>query len=373
MLKTAAKRYVTNQLLLADIQLNGERPWDIQIHDERFFPRLIYQGSLGLGESYMEGWIDAARLDECIRRILQSNLARSYNPQWRNVFYTLGSRLLNKQSERRALMVGKQHYDLSNELFEYMLDKRMVYSCGYWKNAQTLDEAQEAKLDLICRKLELKPGMKILDIGCGWGGLAKYAAEKYDVKVVGITISQNQLELASQRCKGLPVELRFQDYRDVQEKFDRIVSVGQMEHVGYKNFYDYFKMVSQCLTDDGLFLLHTIGNNISSYRCDPWFDKYIFPNGMLPSASQLTSASEGLLVMEDWHSFGPDYDKTLMAWVHNFDKHWPSLKDNYDEKFYRMWRYYLLVCAGAFRARAIQLWQVVYSKKGIRGGYDSIR
>lgn len=373
MYKTALRNYVEKKLSTVDIQINGKRPWDIQVKDDRFFGRVVSQGSLGMGESYMDGWVDAEQLDESIARLMNSQIRKSYNKVLHNFLSTASALILNKQSRQRALQVGKQHYDLSNHLFQCMLDKRMTYSCGYWKNAKNIDEAQEAKLELICQKIQLKPGMKVLDIGCGWGSFAKYAAEKYQVKVVGITISQQQLELAQQLCQGLPIELRFQDYRDIKERFDRVVSVGQMEHVGYKNYLTYMKIVHNALEDDGLFLLHTIGSNTSNYGGDPWIEKYIFPNGMLPSIAQLAKASENLFVMEDWHNFSADYDKTLMAWLKNFENHWEELKANYDQTFYRMWKYYLLACAGGFRARYLQLWQVVFSKNGVPGGYQSIR
>jgi cyclopropane-fatty-acyl-phospholipid synthase len=372
MFKTAIKKYIKNKLSNADIHIDGNRPWDIQVYDPRFFNKVLTQGSLGLGESYMDGWIDSKQLDESICRIL-SNKVEYSNSSCTMFLKTLGTLLLNKQSKARALIVGKKHYDLSNRLFQCMLDKRMTYSCAYWKNANNLDEAQEAKLDLVCRKIYLKPGMKVLDIGCGWGSFAKYAAEKYGAQVVGITISQQQLDLAKEMCKGLPIELRFQDYRDINETFDRVVSIGQMEHVGYKNYRNYMEIVHRSLKNDGLFLLHTIGNNEPIYVTDPWMDKYIFPNGLIPAISQLSKASENLFVMEDWHNFGADYDKTLMAWFHNFNNHWDELKSHYDERFYRMWKYYLLACAGAFRARDIQLWQAVYAKSGVPGGYVSVR
>lgn len=375
MYRQALKSYVKNRLSHADVAVEGNRSWDLQVKDDRFFQQVCTHGSLGLGESYMNGWFDSPQLDESISRIVQAHLADSPNPTWRVVMATLGARLLNRQSKRRALEVGRRHYDLSNDLFKCMLDKRMTYSCAYWKDAKNLDEAQEAKLDLVCRKMYLKPGMKVLDIGCGWGSFSKFAAEKYGVHVTGITISREQLVLAKELCKGLPVELRFQDYRDVNEVFDRVVSIGQMEHVGTKNYKNYMRIVHRSLKDDGMFLLHTIGNNQSTNRTDPWINKYIFPNGVIPSGAQLARAAEGQFVMEDWHNFGPDYDKTLLAWHHNFEKHWDELKrnKNYDDRFYRMWKYYLLSCAGAFRARSLQLWQIVYSKKGVPGGYQSVR
>lgn len=372
MIKKNLKNFITNKLAQADIKINGSRPWDLQVLDEQFYEQVALRGSLGLGESYMLGWIDIPSVDEFICRLLQAQLTNTYSHKWISGFQAFQAFLFNKQSKQRAKIVGKRHYDIGNDLFQYMLDKRMTYSCGYWKNARNLDEAQEAKIDLACQKLGLKPGMKVLDIGCGWGSFAKYAAEKYDVQVVGITISQEQLDLAKELCRGLPVELRFQDYRDVNETFDRIVSIGQMEHVGYKNYHAYMKMAYRSLKPDGLFLLHTIGSNKSYKSGDPWIDKYIFPNGMLPSIAQLGQASEDFFVMEDWHNFGTDYDKTLQAWHHNFIHHWDKLKNQYDERFYRMWSYYLLSCAGSFRSRSIQLWQIVLSK-GLPGGYVSIR
>jgi len=278
------------------------------------------------------------------------------------------------QSRRRAFIIGEKHYDLGNDLFQRMLDKRMNYSCAYWKDANSLDEAQENKLDLICKKIYLEPGMRVLDIGCGWGAFGKYAAEKYGAKVVGITVSKEQVSLGKEMCKGLPVEFRLQDYREVNEQFDRIVSVGMIEHVGYKNFRQYFKIAKNNLSNDGLFLLHTIGEVRSYKSSDAWTHKYIFPNGMLPSITQISKAIEGLFVMEDWHNIGNDYDKTLLAWYNNFIAGWDYLKSKYSERFFRMWKYFLLSSAGAFRARnKNQDWQIVLSPSGVLGGYHSER
>jgi len=285
----------------------------------------------------------------------------------------LKAKLINEQTKERSLIVGEQHYDLGNDLYELMLDNYMIYSCGYWKNATNLNEAQEAKLDLICRKLRLKPGMTVLDIGCGWGGFAKYAAEHYDVKVTGVTISKEQAKYAQEFCKGLPVTILVKDYRDVKEAFDRVVSIGMFEHVGYKNYREFMEVSNHCLKDNGLSLLHTIGSNTTVTSGDPWILKYIFPNSMLPSICQIANAFEGLFIMEDWHNFGADYDKTLMAWHERFTKNWDKVKEKYGERFYRMWNYYLLSCAALFRARQAQLWQIVLSKKGVPGGYKSIR
>jgi len=368
-LKKTAQRILN----IADIKINGNNSWDIQVHDDRFYQRALAEGSLGLGESYMDSWWDCKRLDEFFYKILRADLDNKVKIKG-ILWNVLKSKVINMQSKSRAFEIGEKHYDTGNELFQYMLDKRMVYTCACWKNAKNLDDAQEAKLELTCKKVGLKPGMKVLDIGCGWGSFAKYAAEKYKAEVTGITVSKEQAELARKLCKGLPVKIKLQDYRDVNEKFDAIVSLGMFEHVGPKNYRTYMKKVHNCLKDNGLFLLHTIGKNISEGGViDPWVDKYIFPGAILPSPEQITNASEGLFVLEDWHSFGEDYDKTLIKWHNNFENNWNKLKGNYDEKFKRMWNYYLLSCAGSFRARKNQVWQIVFSKNGVEGGYKSIR
>ena len=241
----------------------------------------------------------------------------------------------------------------------------MIYSCGYWKKAKTLDEAQEAKLDLIFHKLRLEQGMRVLDVGCGWGGAARYAAERYGVEVVGITLSEEQLKRGRRYCAGWPVELLLEDYRRHRGLYDRVFSVGMLEHVGWRNYRVFMRCVRRCLKEDGLFLLHTIGGNRSVRDTDPWIGRYIFPDSMLPSLAQLSAAAEGIFVLEDLHGFGPDYDDTLRAWHQNFESAWEGLKDGYDECFRRMWRYYLLSCVGAFRARRNQVWQMLYSTKGL--------
>ncbi|HXH03872.1 MAG TPA: cyclopropane fatty acyl phospholipid synthase [Candidatus Competibacteraceae bacterium] len=365
--------FIRGLLEEAGIAVNGHQPWDIQVHNPDFYARVLRHGSLGLGESYMDGWWDCERLDELFYRVLRHGLDRKTLRLGHYLGSLLASVLFNLQSKRRAYIVGERHYDLGNDLFQAMLDPTMSYSCGYWKAARDLVEAQRHKLALICAKLCLQPGQRLLDIGCGWGGLAEYAARHHGVEVVGITISREQQALARERCAGLPVQIRLQDYRELDERFDRIVSVGMFEHVGYKNYRTYMKVVRRCLKDDGLMLLHTIGSNESQRSVDPWIGKYIFPNGMLPSIAQLGRAWEELLVMEDWHNFGADYDKTLMAWYTNFCAAWPNLRARYDERFFRMFRYYLLSCAGAFRARNIQLWQIVLSPRGVSGGYQAPR
>lgn len=359
-------------LARADIALNGNRPWDMQVHHEDTYHRVLRSGSLGLGESYMDGWWDCERIDELMHRILRAKLDQQVRPPGL-LLAALKARVMNRQSVPRAWQVGQEHYDLGNDLFQAMLDPYMAYSCGYWANSHNLAQAQEAKLELICQKLQLQPGMRLLDIGCGWGSLMRYAAQHHGVSCVGLTVSREQAIWGQAQTAHLPIRFELTDYRLFNpqglEKFDRVASVGMFEHVGPKNYPAYFQTVQRSLHEQGLFLLHTIGQNTPALSLDPWIERYIFPNGALPAVSELSQHCESLFVVEDLHNFGTDYDHTLMAWLERFDAAWPALKSRYSERFQRMWRYYLMACAGAFRARDMQLWQWVLSPKTKTGGY----
>jgi cyclopropane-fatty-acyl-phospholipid synthase len=369
----AETRGVIHQMLeRADIRIGGDRPWDIRIRDRRVFGRILAQGSLGLGESYMEGWWDCDAIDVFFARILKARKGFRPHLNFDIVMSALKAKFTNLQTPVLSKGKGKLHYEIGNDLYAAMLDKRMVYTCGYWKDAAHLDGAQEAKLELTCRKLKLEPGMRVLDIGCGWGGFARFAAERYGAKVTGITVSENQVELGRELCRGLPVEILLRDYREMDERFDRVVSLGMFEHVGYKNYREYMRVAARCLGDDGILLLHTVGDNRTEFEFDAWMDKYIFPNALIPSIAQIGAAIENIFVMEDWHNLSTDYDRTLMAWHGNFENHWPELSQKYGEPFRRMWRYYLLQCAGGFRVRKNNLWQIVLAKNPA-GQYHSIR
>lgn len=360
----------------ADIRIDGNRPWDIQLHDASAIDQVFAYGSLGLGEAYMRGAWDSKALDDTICRLLKSR-ADSAIPAMRMLWFSLQARLLNRQNKDRAWQVGRMHYDLGNDFYRQVLGPTMAYTCGYWAQAENLDDAQLAKMDLICRKLNLQPGQRILDIGCGWGSFMKYAAEHYGVTCVGVTISREQVALGKTLCAGLPVSFQLQDYRDIDGTFDHVVSIGMFEHVGRRNYRTFMEVVKRNLQPGGLFLLHTIGKLRGESTPDPWLDKYIFPNGELPTMAWIEAASEGWFVTEDVHNFGADYDKTLMAWYRNFTQAWPELQargvcTGMDDRFYRMWKYYLLSCAGTFRARMTQLWQFVFSQNGVPGGYRRV-
>ena len=368
---SAAQNKIEEIFTLADVRINGDRPWDMQVHDDRVYSRILAKGTLGLGEAYMDSWWDCEHVDQFITKVIMANLRKHIGP-YSLILPTLKAKIINLQSIARAFQVGEAHYDLGNDLFERMLDKRMAYSCGYWKNAFNLDAAQEAKLDLVCRKIDLKLGQKVLDIGCGWGSFAGFAAEHYGAEVFGVTVSNEQGKWMEERYAHLPVKALVQDYRELEGQYDHIVSIGMFEHVGRKNYRGFMQVVKRCLKPGGLFLLHTIGRPVIRTAAEPWITKYIFPNAQLPSMAEISRAIEKCFVMEDMHNFGADYDKTLMAWHENFERTWPEIADKYDERFYRMWRYYLLTNAASFRARRTHLWQLVFSGAGVAGGYERV-
>ncbi len=368
-----AKQIIQKILTEADIVINGGRPWDIQVHNEKLYSRIMAQGTLGAGESYMDGWWDVEALDVFFTNLLRIDIESKLRKNPVLILSILKGLIFNLQ-RMKVFQIAEEHYDIGNDLYTKMLDSRLTYSCGYWKDAKTNEEAQKAKLDLVCRKLNLKMGDKVLDIGSGWGSFINYAAENYGVECVGITVSKEQARYANAHKDNLPVETRLQDYMDINEKFDHIVSIGMFEHVGRKNYRRFMKKVHSLLKEDGLFLLHT---QVASFRVrssgDPWVSKYIFPNSELPALDRILKASDNLFYTEDMHNFGLDYVKTLLEWERNFVDSWETLKESYDDRFYRMWRYYLLSFVGTFRARRNCLWQSVFSKNGVRGGYQAVR
>jgi cyclopropane-fatty-acyl-phospholipid synthase len=364
--RSEAESIVRELFALAGIEIGGNAPGDIRVRDPRFYERLLRDASVGLGESYMEDWWETDALDVMIDKVCRANLKQKVKGSWRLRALTVKAVMLNLQAKARAGASIEAHYDIGNDLYTRMLDERMVYTCAYWKDAKTLTEAQEAKLDLVCRKVGLRPGMRVLDLGCGWGGFASWAAEKYGCTVLGVTLSKDQVSLGNQLWKHLPVELRLCDYRDVTGKFDRVVSIGMMEHVGPKNHRQMMEVINRCLVDDGVALVHTIANNRSLRHGTPFIEKYIFPNAVAPSLAQIGRAMEGLFVPEDLHNIGEHYDPTLMAWWDKFDRAYPELAARYDRKFYQMWKFYLLAAAGASRSRDGQLYQIVLTKTGTK-------
>ena len=413
-----ARQWVKELLAHADIRLDGDRPFDIRVHDERLFDRVTAAGTLGAGEAYMEGWWDCEALDRMFARAISAGLENKVSHNLTTLALALRHTLFNMQSRRRAPMVARRHYDFGNQLFEAMLGPNMNYSCAWWSGLEDvkkrkadgqgarngnpaqgsgvapdtlpacypqqpgarLDEAQNAKMELICEKLQLQPGMTVLDIGCGWGSLARYMAREYGCHVTGISISRNQIEWAKQRegagdgsVSPGRITWVLGDYRELRGEFDRIVSVGMFEHVGRKNYRRYFRTARALLKPHGLFLLHTIGSISQRAGCDPWISRYIFPNGQLPTLDAIVQACHGLFVLEDCHNMGADYDPTLMAWHERFEAGLRAGAFDLTEAEARMFRYYLLSCAAAFRCRDIELWQIILSPGGVAGGYEAVR
>jgi cyclopropane-fatty-acyl-phospholipid synthase len=358
-----AQDVMTNLLACADIRINGSRAWDIQVHDRRFFSRVLASGTLGFGESYMDGWWDCDALDEMCCRAIRARLEKRFAFRLPNIWALFTALLANQQTRRRSRKVARVHYDLSNGFFEAMLDPNMQYSCALFAEGDDLASAQLRKLDWICKRLHLRPGLRLLDIGCGWGGLARHAARHYGCQVVGITISREQFVYAQRWCRGLDVEIQLRDYREITECFDRVVSVGMVEHVGYKNYRTYMRAAARSLGENGLFLCQGICGNASRFHADPWIKRYIFPNSVLPSLARLTRAAEAVFIVEDVKNIGPNYDPTLLAWEENFRRAWPIFADRYGERFRRMWQFYLLSCAGAFRARSLQVFSILLSNR----------
>ncbi|HEY8377495.1 MAG TPA: cyclopropane fatty acyl phospholipid synthase [Nannocystis sp.] len=356
-------RIVETLLADADVRLDGARPWDIRVHDDAFFAKVLLQGSLGLGESYMDGLWTCDDLEECIYRIIRGGLEHRV-PSLPDLVADVAARLANQQTRRRSLRVAERHYNLGNDLFAEFLGAYKNYSCGYFEGTSDLDVAQRQKMDLVCRKLDLRPGDRLLDVGGGWGELARWAAEKYGCHVTSINISDEQIRFARRHCAGLPVEIVRCDYRDVSGSFDKIAVIAMLTHVGARNYRRFMEIAHRCLKPDGIMLIETVGGNVSLTHCEPWTDRYIFPGGMIPSLAQLGRAIEGLFVLEDLHNFGLSYVHTLRAWNRNFQAAWPRLSARYDERTRRMFEYFFLAVAGAFRARDLQHWHLVLTRPG---------
>jgi len=370
----ALKRLVTTTLARGGIDLDGGEAWDIRVNNERFYRRAA-RGAVGLGEAYMDGDWDVESLDAFFDKVITSDLAGSAIAKVNRAFLVMKARFGNLQNRKRARAVAEEHYDLDHRMYALFLGPYNQYTCCFFRDTDDLAEAEVQKLEMICDKLEIKSSDKVLDIGCGWGGFAKYAAETRGCKVTGVTLSTEQANYARDFTTGLPVEIVVSDYRDLPtrlgRRFDKILICGMIEHVGYRNYRTLMKVVSGLLEDDGLFLLHTIGNSDETVIADPWIEKYIFRNSMIPSMKQLVDSFRKLFVVHDWENYGHYYSSTLMAWQRNFERNWAAIralksKHPFDERFRRMWNYYLMASKAAFDAESLLLWQIVMTKSGKR-------
>ncbi len=363
------------------VKLDGGRPWDIRVRNDRLYRRAL-RGSLGIGESYMAGDWDCEALDELFRRVLTSDAQQRPLIRAAGALKALQSRLMNLQTKRRSRAVAEEHYDIDHRMYAMFLGPWNQYTCCFFDGTTDLERAEVTKLEMLCDKLELKAGERLLDIGCGWGGFAKYAARTRGCEVTGISLSEEQIRYAIEFTKGLPVTIRKLDYRDLPESglppFDKISIVGMLEHVGYKNYPGIMAVVHQMLRPDGLFLLHTIGNCEKTTVVDPWIEKYIFRNSMAPAMSQLADAAEGKFVIEDWENYGHHYAPTLQAWYERFNANWDRIRAlptprPFDERFRRLWNYYLMSSKAAFEVEKLHLWQLVMTRRNSgRGVYGRV-
>jgi len=369
--KDKPRALIEEMFAKADVRIDGSRPFDIQVRDDRFYRRVLSNPSLGIGESYMDGWWECEDIVEMVARFIRANLHKPSAADLKFVAHFLWIQMSGLGKRSKAFEVGQAHYDLGNDLFEAMLDKRMIYSCAYWKDAVTLEQAQEHKLDLICRKISLKPGMKVLEIGCGWGGWAKFAAEKYRVEVVGLTVSKEQQAYAQKSCAGLPVEFRLQDYRDLPagERYDKLVSIEMLEAVGHRYLGEWCRVAARAVKPDGLMALQYITCADARYeelrRGVDFIQKHIFPGGLILSANRLNDllASAGGFVLHALEDMGQDYARTLRAWREEFNRRAAAVRQlGFDERFLRKWNYYLAYCEAAFALRNISVVQTVHTR-----------
>ena len=347
-----------------------------EVHHDHAFTRMLIGGSTGAGEAYMDGLWSSSDL----RAVLTGALANAGRVRL-DAAVSLPRRILDlwRHSRRRNTRSGsaqniQAHYDLGNEFFRLFLDESLAYSCAIWDGCDDLDEAQQAKFDLVCRKLDLGPGDRVLEIGCGWGGFAVHAARTTGCQIVAITVSREQYELASQRvaAEGLDDQVRivYSDYRDVEGTFDKVVSIEMFEAVGREYWDEFFATCARVLRPGGTMLLQTIGiqdrDADSGMRASGWISKYIFPGGVLPAVVEIRrSARRGgkALAVRAIDEIGPHYVRTLDEWRRRF---WQAERRvralGFDDRFIRMWDFYFAACAASFESRTIRDVQVLIER-----------
>lgn len=348
----------------------------LQVVDKSAWYDIITKQNLGIAESYMHGKVEID-LVPFFTTLLNGTAIGTRRKETSfvhvidalNAPMQLSARLFNQQTRERSTRVTKQHYDAGNDLYEVMLGPSMSYTCAYWRNANNLDEAQTAKFDLVRRKLELRPGMKVVDLGMGWGTAAAYMHQHGNVDVTGVSLSEEQVKWAQAHLVKPGLRFIFSDYRDHCDDpeyagaYDRVYSIGMLEHVGFHNHWSFFKCIKKLLKPDGLAVVHTIGEPDPVPVMDPFLDTYIFPGAVIPALSGLTSAFENDFILEDFQNFGHDYSKTLAAWHINAQKFFEKNPGAYSQEFQRMWNYYLKICEVLFDLRINQLWHFVLSPR----------
>jgi cyclopropane-fatty-acyl-phospholipid synthase len=366
---SAAFKLTARLLERCGLAINGPAARDPQIHDERVYARLLKNGSVGAGEAFMDGWWDARDLSGCLEAVLRADLdAQFRGALFREKFRELRFQWLNRQTRELSRRVARDHYDLPFEFWRRMLGKTMQYSCAYWeRGARDLDEAQVAKMELICRKLQLEEGLSVLETACGWGSLAHHMAAHHGVRVKAFTLSEQQYRYAVAHYSHPRVEFFCADYRDFAarhqgEKFDRIASIGLVEHVGRRNLDVFFRMIQRFMKPEGWALVHGMGKQTPE-ATDPWITRYIFPGGEIPRLSHLVdSISRCALNVEDLHNLGLSYIPTLRAWLQSLSE--PAGEGAPQGRALRMWVYFLSLSIAAFEARKLQLYHFILSHHG---------
>mmetsp|Transcript_37565 Transcript_37565/g.87936 ORF Transcript_37565/g.87936 Transcript_37565/m.87936 type:complete len:496 (+) Transcript_37565:76-1563(+) len=354
----------------------------VKITDDSAWWDIIIRGNLGIAEAWMHGKAEVEPLPMFIKLLNGTSIGtrRTQGSDFLSTFVNviaaplgMAAQTINQQTRKLSKRVAEVHYDAGNDLYEKMLGPSMSYTCAYWKDANNLDEAQTAKFNLIFRKLQLPPSehMKVADLGMGWGTLASYVHRESQgsAEVIGVSLSKEQVSWAQANLQKPGLRFIWQDYREICEDpaqmgtFDRVYSVGMLEHVGYKNHAGFFKCIKALLKPDGLAVVHSIGEPDFVPVSDAFLDKYIFPGAVIPTLSSLTANFEKDFILEDFHNFGHDYAKTLAAWSVNAEEFFRENPTAYSEEFKRMWRYYLQMCEALFELRINQLWQFVLSPR----------
>lgn len=350
----------------------------IEILDKSAWTDIITKGNLGIAEAYMHNKLKVDPLPFFISVLNDTSIGtrRKEGTDYLGMVMQavalptdLMGLLTNQQTRELSSRVTKQHYDAGNDLYEKMLGPSMSYTCAYWKDAKNLDEAQFNKMDLIRRKLELQPGMKVAELGMGWGTAANHMHKYGNVDVTGVSLSEQQVKWAQENLAKEGLRFIWSDYRDHCEDpkhmhtYDRVYSIGMLEHVGYKNYAPFFKCIKALLKPDGLAVVHSIGEPDFVSASDPFLDKYIFPGAVIPAMSTITAGFENDFILEDWQNFGFDYSLTLAAWNENANVFFKENPDKYTPEFQRMWEYYLKMCEALFVTRINQLWHFVLSPR----------
>jgi len=358
----ATRRAVEQVFEGAGVRCNGSRLFDPQILDDRFYTACATRGTLGFGESYVANWWACDDLEELAYRLTVSRINQVGRFAPLLAMSYLVSLLRNNQTLERSRRVADRHYNIGNDLFFSFLGRYRNYSCALFEGTESLDAAQKAKMERICELLELSERDHLLDVGGGWGHLARHAALQHGCTVTSINIADEQITYAREMCAGLPVDVRKCDYRQLTGRYTKAAVVAMFTHVGSKNHRTFFECIHRCLPEGSRLVMETVGSSHSNVTLEPWTERHIFPGGVVPSLRQIDHAASGLFVRGYTREFGSHYVLTLRAWYDNLMAAWPELSTRYSESTLRTFEYFFLTVAGTFRAGRLKHWHLVMSK-----------